>query len=272
VDALAELVGTFLATRPAGEAVSVWLAGLDGREVAALDADRAHYAASTMKLPLLVAALRRHEEGTLDLDAPLPVHNEFASALDGSAYHLEQEEDQDDETWEQIGAAVPLRVLARRSIVRSGNLATNLVLERVGTAALADVLADSGCSTATVLPRGIGDYAARDAGLDNFVTAHDLGLVMLAVANDEGPVGRQGELVLSRQEHRDKIPAGLPAGTYVANKTGWISTVSHDVALVRPENAPAYVLAVCTTTAVPEDDASALVAAVSRAVWQGWAA
>ncbi len=35
-------------------------------------ADRVHYAASTMKLPLLVAAYRRHERGELDLDAEVP--------------------------------------------------------------------------------------------------------------------------------------------------------------------------------------------------------
>jgi len=251
--------------------VSVWAGDLTGRTLLALAEHQPHYAASTMKLPLLVAAHRRHQRGELDLDAPVPVHNAFRSAFDGSAFSLDRFEDQDDETWEQVGATTPLRRLVRHAIVKSGNLATNLVLEHVGTDEVADVLADAGCSGRTVLPRGIEDAAAREAGLDNLVTAHDLGLVMLGIAC--GTLATEStcadiEAVAAQQEHRDKIPAGLPADTYVANKTGWVEGVAHDVALVRPQGAAPYVLAVCTTTSLPEDDSARLIAQVSRMVWQ----
>ena len=55
-----------------------------------------------MKLPLLVAAYRRHERGELDLDAEVPVHNEHRSAYDGTPFSLDQDDDQDDETWARI--------------------------------------------------------------------------------------------------------------------------------------------------------------------------
>jgi beta-lactamase class A len=74
--------------------------------------------------------------------------------------------------------------------------------------------------------------------------------------------------VLARQEHRDGIPAGLPAGTYVANKTGWVDGVTHDVALVRPDGRPAYVLVVLTTVDVSEDDGQSFIAGLSRIVWE----
>jgi beta-lactamase class A len=254
--------------------VSVWLGTADGATVLAREEDAVHYAASTMKLPLLVAAYRSHERGELDLDAEVRVHNAFASALDGSPFSMEQGDDQDDETWERIGTTCPLRVLARHATVKSGNLATNLLLEHVGTGAVADVLRDAGCSSATVISRGIEDAAAREAGLDNLVTAADLGLVMCGIASGTlaGPATcAQVEEVLAAQEHRDQIPAGLPAGTRVANKTGWVDGVTHDVALVRPEDRPPYVLAVCTTADVTEEAASRLIADVSRLVWEGWA-
>ena len=44
--------------------------------------------------------------------------------------------------------------------------------------------------------------------------------------------------MLAGQEHRNQVPAGLPAGTYVAHKTGWVPGVAHDVALVRPDGLP----------------------------------
>ena len=260
--------------RLAGELlVSVWLADLEGGIHLSRDAEAQHYAASTMKLPLLVAAHRLHERAGLDLDAAVAVHNRFASAADGSAYSLVQADDQDDDTWARLGGTSTLRALAEGATVRSGNLATNLLLERVGAGAVADVLADAGCSPDTVLPRGIGDAVARESGLDNLVTAADLGLVLRGVADRTlaaPETCHAVEEVLARQEHRDGIPRGLPDGTYVANKTGWVEGVSHDVALVRPADRPAYVLVVLTTADLPEEAASDLIVGVSRAVWEGW--
>ena len=257
-------VDEFLARETTGAGtVSVWLGGLDGTPVLKRDADARHYAASTMKLPLLVAAYRMHARGDLDLETAVPVHNDLRSAHDGSPFSLAQEDDQDDETWAAVGTTLTLRELARRAAVRSGNLATDLLLEQVGTAEVARVLEDAGCSPATVLPRGIGDTAARAAGLDNLVTAADLAAVMAAVPAEV-------KEVLAGQEHRNQIPAGLPEGSRVANKTGWVEGISHDVALVRPADRPPYVLVVCTTVDVPEDTAAALVADVSRLAWEGW--
>ena len=253
--------------------VSVWLSDLEGAVHLSRAADVQHYAASTMKLPLLVAAHRLHARGDLDLDHRTEVHNRFASAADGSAYSLEQADDQDDDTWARLGETRSLRFLAEHATVKSGNLATNLLLERVGTGAVADVLVDAGCSRDTVLPRGIGDAVARETDLDNLVTAADLGLVLRGVADrtlaDPGTCV-DVEAVLARQEHRDGIPRGLPEGTYVANKTGWVDGVSHDVALVRPAERSPYVLVVLTTADLGEQAAADLIAEVSRTVWEGW--
>lgn len=257
------------------ESVSVWL-GQPGRPATYThDAERVHYAASTMKLPLLVAAYRQHERGELDLDAEVPVHNEHRSAYDGSLFSLDQSDDQDDETWSRIGTTVSLRTLARHATVKSGNLATDLLLEHVGTDEVAAVLRDAGCSPATVLPRGIEDTAARRAGMDNLVTATDLARVIGAVATRRlaaPDTCAQVEAVLAGQEHRNQVPAGLPEGTYVAHKTGWVPGVAHDVALVRPDGRPAYVLAVCTTADEDEDTLYARNASVSAAVWERWTA
>ncbi len=272
--AVREVVEDLIAASPDGTGtVSVWLGDLDGTVHLAVEPDAEHYAASTMKLPLLVAAHRRHEDGSLDLDAEVPVHNDFRSAADGSAYSLDRADDQDDETWEQIGGATTLRSLAERATVRSGNLATNLLLEHVGAGAVADVVNAAGCSGRTALPRGIEDAAARAAGLDNVVTAADLGQVLRGVGNRSLATEATCvavERVLSAQTYRDGVPAGVPSGTYVANKTGWVPGVSHDVALVRPERRPAYVLVVLTTAEVAEEEANEAIADISALVWDGW--
>lgn len=52
--------------------------------------------------------------------------------------------------------------------------------------------------------------------------------------------------ILHAQEFRSGIPAGLPDGARVANKTGEISTVAHDTGLVYlPDRAP-YAVAILT--------------------------
>ncbi|HET7358454.1 MAG TPA: serine hydrolase [Nocardioidaceae bacterium] len=268
--ALEGLLAPALRADPLG-VVSVWYGAVDGTPRTRRDEHVTHYAASTMKLPLLAAAHLRAERGELDLDTEVPVHNEFRSALDGSPFRLEQGDDQDDETWDRVGGTQTLRELARHAIVKSGNLATNLLLEQVGPGAVAEVLSRAGCSTDTILPRGIGDATARDAGLDNLVTAADLALVVAAIAGRrlaQPATCVAVEDVLLRQEHRDGIPAGLPSGTVVANKTGWVDGVTHDVALVRPPDREPYVLAVCTTLAVPEDTAHSLIAGLSEAIWR----
>jgi beta-lactamase class A len=268
---LADDVRALVDTRlPDDARVSVWAGEPAGHAWFERDADVRHYAASTMKLPLLVAAYRLAERGDLDLDRAVPVHNEHRSAHDGTVFSLDQDDDQDDETWGRLGFDVDLRTLARHAVVRSGNLATDLLLEHVGTAAVAAVLRDAGCSPATVLPRGIGDAAAREHGLDNLVTTADLARVIGGVAA-RTLASRETcaavEAVLAAQEHRDQVPAGLPDGVYVANKTGWVDGVAHDVALVRPEDGAPYVLVVCSTADADEETLCAVNASISRAVW-----
>ncbi len=232
--------------------------------------DERHYSASTMKLPVLVAAHRLAERGELDLDRSVVVHDEFDSQVAGERFRMDTSEDSDPETWAALGDVVPLRGLVERMITVSGNLATNLVLEQVGTDEVAAVLADAGCSERTTIVRGIEDYAAREAGIDNLVTAHDLARLMVALATGgvAGPEASAAcERTLQQQAYRGGIPAGLPAGALIGNKTGWVDAVNHDVALVRADGLPPVGLAVlCSTPGTPEER-EAGIARIAAAAW-----
>lgn len=236
----------------------------------AINADERHYSASTMKLPILVGAHRRAERQELDLDRPTLVHDDFDSVVVGSRFRVDQGEDSDPETWAALGDVVPLMTLVERMITASGNLATNLVLEAVGTAEVAAVLADAGCSERTTIVRGIEDYIARDAGIDNLVTADDLARLMVALATGglAGPEASAAcERTLQAQTYRDGIPAGLPADVVVGNKTGWMDGLNHDVALVRADGLPPVGLAVlCSAPGTPEER-EAGIARIAAAAW-----
>ena len=260
---------------PASEpaVLSVWLGDLDGRPRYEHDALAPHYAASTMKLPLVIAAFRRVVRGELDLDTPVRVSGTFASVYDGSPFDLDESDDQDPRTWAAVGDTRTLGELAEQAITHSSNIATNLLLDVVGLDEVAEVLRIVGCSPAMVVGRGIEDAAARTAGITNTVTAADLGLVMAAVGRREPTLGGDQvlapvEAMLARQVHLDQVPAGLPPGTPTASKSGWIPGVSHDVALVRPHGEEPFVLAVCTTVDLDETEAAAFVAGIARDVWR----
>src|SRR5436190_19797856 len=124
--------------RPAGESLApreprrvhdvtaVWLGALDGTTWWEQDADEPVLAASLMKVPVAMAA------EALDLDRPVPVHADFDSAVTGETFELDEAGDQDPDTWADLGGEQELRELRRRSIVHSGNLANNLVMEETG--------------------------------------------------------------------------------------------------------------------------------------------
>nr|WP_249714836.1 serine hydrolase [Micromonospora sp. NBRC 107566] len=243
------------------------MAPLGGAPILAHNEHRVFYAASTMKVAVLAALYR----SGIDLDAPVPVRNDHACAVPGAArFSNARDEDQDDDVWERLGGAATPRWLATHMIVRSGNLATNLVLGLVGLDPVAEVWRAVGARH-SVTGRGIEDAAARAAGIDNLVTAYDLCALFTAIATDDSalasPTACAAMLeVLCAQEFGEALAAGLPAGTRVAHKDGWVNGIRHGAGVVFPPDALPYAIAVCTGD-LPDGEATALITRVSAHAW-----
>ena len=62
------------------------------------------------------------------------------------------------------------------------------------------------------------------------------------------------------------IPARLPEGVRVAHKTGWVTRIHHDAAIVYPPDAPPYVLVVLTEGLEDHAEASQLGAEIAATV------
>jgi beta-lactamase class A len=234
------------------------------------DDDVTFHAASTVKVPLMMALFQAVDDKELRLDQPIPVRNQFQSLLDGSTYTLDPKEDGDPELYQAVGSTRPLEELIRRMIVRSSNLATNLLIEKIGASRAQDLMRSLGAYRIEIR-RGVEDNKAYEAGINNIATAGDLALALAAlVKGDTFKPASAAKMIeiLKAQEFNEKIPAGLPAGTPVAHKTGDITGVHHDAAIVFPPGVKPYVLVVLTEGYPDEKAANHTISEISRVVWE----
>jgi beta-lactamase class A len=250
-----------------GAEVAVAMQTLDGKSELSIDPDKKFHAASTMKVPIMIELFRQAEAGELRLDEQLPIRNEFHSIVDGSVYQLSVGDDSDAEVYAHVGKTMSLRELCEAMITVSSNFAANLLIERVGAANVRRTVHHLGADGMVVL-RGVEDQKAFDKGMNNETTARALEVMLTKLAQGKAVSAKaDAEMVaiLKRQRTRDRIPAGLPQDTVVANKTGNITKILHDAAIVYGKRP--YVLVVLTRGIDDPKVSAALIAAISREVW-----
>ena len=215
-----------------GATVGVVFAEVGGGAAIFVNPDSVFHAASTMKVPVMIDYFRALDQGRVRRDEELLLDTVFKSIVDGSPYALDAGVDSDSSVFKRVGQRVPLRWLVERMIVRSSNLATNALIERLD-AKRVDATARSLGATHTKVLRGVEDGKAFQQGLNNQVSARDLATLMDAIESGKAASAascREMVDILVRQEFNEEIPAGLPSGTRVAHKTGWITGVTHDAA------------------------------------------
>lgn len=234
------------------------------------------HAASTMKTAVLLEALRRVDAGTLSLATGVPVVDCFPSAVDGSPFRVSLDGENETRLAPFLGNAARLDFVAREMIVRSSNAATNLMLGLCPpkeVQAFVDLLGAGGVK----VRRMVEDEKAYEAGLSNETDAAGMAALMEAAVRSprlSSGSRRHAFEILAAQEYNDQIPAGIPrqAGAVVAHKTGSISKVQHDAAVVRLPDGREYVLVLLATDFGASEEGRKRVIEttrkMSRAVWE----
>jgi beta-lactamase class A len=214
------------------------------------------------------------EAGRFTLDSRLHVRNRFISRVDGTPFRVSVGRDADKAVHAAIGKTMRVGDLARHMIVTSSNLATNLLVDLIELDRAQEMLVGYGVQ-GIELARGVEDDKAFELNFNNRVTANGLVTLFRAIHDKKGIASESATAmldILSQQEFRAGIPAGLPsgvrAGASIANKTGEISVVAHDAGIVfLPERQP-YVLAVLTETEPNENGRMERIARVSAAAYE----
>jgi beta-lactamase class A len=250
-----------------GADVGVYLRSLDGRTEWSFGAEQAFHAASTMKVPVMIELFHQVQQGQLTLEDTLEIKNEFHSIVDGSVYKLSADDDSESDLYKAEGQTRTLGQLCDAMITVSSNLATNLLIEKLGVQNIRATVRGLGAVGMNVL-RGVEDGKAFAKGLNNTTTARGLGILLEAIAEGkavDGASSRKMIVILERQKFNDGIPAGLPPGLRVAHKTGEITKIHHDAAIVFAERP--YVLVILVRGLAEEKASAELIADISRQLY-----
>ena len=247
-----------------GADVGVYFKTLDGDAQWNSLADETFHAASTMKVPVMIELFHQVRQGKLKLSDTLRVKNEFHSIVDGSVYTLNVADDSEPEIYKAEGQTRTLRQLCELMITASSNLATNLLIEKLGVENIRATVRGLHADGVNVL-RGVEDGKAFEKGLNNTTTARGLGILLQAIAEEKAvdpESSREMIAILERQRFNEGIPAGLPQGIRVANKTGEITKIHHDAAIVFAKRP--FIFVILVRGLAERKDSAALMAEISK--------
>ena len=219
--------------------------------------------ASTIKVLIMATSYARAEADPGSLDERITFDR--SELIGGSDFMAEVDD----------GHVFTVRELIPPMIQVSDNTAANLLIGHLGVAAINSMGRRVGMER-THLARRFLDYSAIAHHNDNVSTPADM--VRLLYVIERGAREQTRTIVSARycramvsimlgQTDRDGIPAALPRGTAVANKTGEIEGTRDDVAIVEPFGDSPFVLAIMTRDAYDYPAAYAAIHAVTRVTY-----
>lgn len=223
----------------------------------AINPDTLFHAASTMKTPVMIEVFRRADAGEFSVYDSIRIDNTFQSIVDGSDFSLDLDPESADPFERKEDEMATIYDLTHAMITYSSNIATNLMIQLVGAEETTQTMRELGAENIEVL-RGVYDMKAFEQGLSNRTTARDLEIIFRSIANGKAADRDSGQLmidILTDQYYRDVIPKYLPDEVIVANKTGSISGVEHDSAIVYLPDGRSYIL-IYLSKNVPDDEHS----------------
>jgi len=223
------------------------LAVVDGQPITVRHAaDTRRVAASTIKLPILLEVLIEERHGELDLGQRYTIRS--SDVLGGTG-----------ELQSQVGRALTLGEIVRLMIVRSDNVATNVLLRQIGggdaSAGMARVnklMTELGYRTSRV-QRTMLDTVAQQRGLENYVSAEDLASILDGIRRgtllaETSPAIPERALALLRERgasDRDWLGLRLAPGWNLAHINGTLDAVRNDAGIITGPGGREMILVVC---------------------------
>lgn len=187
-------------------------------------------AASTIKVPILIAFLQDVEAGKIQWDEKLTLKSEFRASGSGNLEHRKP------------GTQYPASDIVTRMITISDNTATNMVIDRLGGIEALNRRFQEWGLTTTALRNPLPDVPGT-----NTSSPRELAVLMARVMRGEllSAASRDRMIEIMQQTENDSLlPKGIGEGAKIAHKTGNIGSVLADVGMVNLPTGKRYVIAV----------------------------
>lgn len=257
--------------------VGVLIGFADGPTVTDFDvavtrnADTAYASASVIKLPVLYALYRRHDNDLNTLDEPRDIAPENRVGGAGLFHLLDSVEPS-------------LRDLARAMVTISDNAATNELIDYLGVDAVNDAAAHLGMTDTHLSRKMMTTLDDLDGTVEDSETAEtdspanttsprDCARLFGALChgNDLSAAARKEQLtILGNQKDPSMFPRYFPYETPVAHKTGWLPEAALDTGLVYWDRDRPLFFAVCCDRVDHGGDATDAIAEIGDVTF-AWA-
>ena len=240
----------------------VYVRDLDGNYGYGVRPDEQFFAASVIKIPVMVAVYRKVEQGDLEFSQQVEIQDTDWAAGAGWLQ------------WEEAGTQHTVGDLLNLMMTQSDNVATNALVRTVGGPEHINETARSLGATDTFLYQKLSSERGVVPTLDNRTTPRDMTAMLEKVADDEAASPESCEYMMDLMYTNELdwwLDAGLPEDVYAANKAGWLYKVYSDVGIVEADGRR-YVVSIMSKYG-PEDvnQGELLIEDLSRTVWEGQA-
>ncbi|WP_226376817.1 serine hydrolase [Oceanobacillus halotolerans] len=203
---------------------------LHTNEIFTEQADRPFYAASIIKIPIMITVFKRYEDGAFTLSDKLSLKREDMVGGSGVLQHMTP------------GTPLTIYDLLMLMIIQSDNTATNMLIDLVGTKEIQQTLDTIGAFNSKFYNKLMIVPVQKEGS--NIITANDMTLLLKQLVNGQiisVHACQQMINIMKKQQIRESLPGKLPPsekgriGTpkkwELAHKTGNVTKVRHDVGI-----------------------------------------
>ncbi|BAZ32880.1 beta-lactamase [Cylindrospermum sp. NIES-4074] len=203
---------------------------LDNGNYLDIGGDRVFPAASTIKLPILVAFFQDLDAGKVSLNKQLTMRGDLVASGSGIMQY------------ERVGKKYTALETITKMIVISDNTATNMIIDYLGgTARLNQRFRTWGLKN-TVIRNLLGDFRGT-----NTTSSRDMARVLALLVNDKLVSSQSKEQaldILRQTKTRTLLPAGLGKDALISHKTGDIGFLIGDAGFITMPNGKHYLAAI----------------------------
>lgn len=195
-----------------------------------IDGERIFPAASTIKLPILIAFFQDVDAGKISLNETLVMRPDLVASGSGTM--------QDEPDWSRFS----IKETVTKMITISDNTATNMIIDRLGGIAKLNQRFRSWGLSDTVIRNWLGDFQGT-----NTTSSQDMVRLLAMLLHDKLVSDSSREQVLEILRHttiKTLLPAGLGPGAVIADKTGDIGFLVGDAGVIDMPNGKRYLAAI----------------------------